>query len=113
MKIGCVSWACSAWRKEGSGETSLWPFQYLKTAYKQERDQLFTWSGNDSNSKNSFKLKEGRFRLDIRRIFFPQGVVRHWQRLPRKAVNAPSLEARLDEVLGSLSCWVALRSIPT
>ena len=80
-------------------------FQYLKGAYKQEGEQLFIWVDSDRTRENGFKLRQGRFRLDIRRKFFTQRVVTHWNRLLKEVVDAPSLETfkvRLDVALGSL-----------
>ena len=47
--------------------------------------------------------------LGIRRKFFTQRVVKHWSRLSKEVVDAPSLEAfkaRLDAALGSLVWWL-------
>ena len=80
-------------------------FQYLKGAYKQEGSKLFERVDNSMTKGNGFKLKEGRFRLDVRGKFFTRTVVRCWNRLPREVVDALSLEvfkARLDGVLGNL-----------
>ena len=54
---------------------------------------------------NGFKLKEGKFILDIRKKYFTVRVVRHWNRLPRDVAQAPPLGAfntRLDGALVNL-----------
>jgi len=65
-------------------------FQYLKGAYKKDGETLFTRVCTDRTRGKGFKLTEDRSRLDTRKKFFTVRVVRHWHRLPRKVVDAPS-----------------------
>ncbi|KFP01108.1 hypothetical protein N300_00976, partial [Calypte anna] len=80
-------------------------FQYLKGLTGKLGRDFFTRACNDGKRSNGFKLKVHRFRLGMRTKFFTVKVMRHWNRLPRGAVDAPSLEMfkeRLDEALSSL-----------
>jgi len=80
-------------------------YKYRKASYKKAGEGLFIGECSDRTRSNGFKLKEGRLRFYIRKKFFTMRVVRHWHRLPREAVAAPSLEvfkARLDGALSNL-----------
>ena len=80
-------------------------FQYLQGDYGKAGEGPFAWECSDRTKGNGFKLKEGRYRLDIRKKFSTVRVARHWDRLPREAEDAPSMEVfkgRLDGALINL-----------
>jgi len=85
-------------------------FQYLKGGYRKDGDNLFSKACCERARSNVLKLREGRFRLDLRKKFFTMRVVKHWNRLLREVFDAPSLEtfkARLGVLTAGGLGWMA------
>jgi len=78
-------------------------FQYLQGAYRKDGENIFSKFCCNRTRTNGFQLREGRLRLDIRKYFFKIRVVKHWNRFPIEAVEAPSPETFKTTLDGSLS----------
>ena len=78
---------------------------FLGRGSGEEGADLFSLVASDRTRGNGSKLHQGRFKLYIRKHFFTERMVKHWNRLPREVVNDPGLlvfKRNLDTALNNM-----------
>lgn len=82
---------CAAWRREGSKELIIVAFQYIKGLVRKT-ERLFTKGCSNRTKDNGFKLRDGTFRLGIKKKYFYKDGETGWWKGGPQVLNAMSLK---------------------
>ena len=80
-------------------------YSFLRRGSGEGGAELFSLGSCDRTRGNGSKLRQGRFRLHIRKHFFTERVVKRCNRLPRAVIDAPCLSVfkrHLDNALNNM-----------
>ncbi|TRZ06011.1 hypothetical protein HGM15179_021096 [Zosterops borbonicus] len=81
-------------------------YNFLKGGCRQLGVGLFLHAATDRTRRHSLKLHQGKYRLDIRKKFFTERVIKYWNGLPGEVVESPSLDVfkrKLDVALDTMT----------
>ncbi|KFP02487.1 hypothetical protein N300_06679, partial [Calypte anna] len=81
-------------------------FKYVRGGWSQGGVGLFCQTTFNKTRGQGLKLCQGKFRIDIRKNFFTERLIRHWNGLPRAVVDSPCLEIFQKSLDVALSAMV-------
>ncbi|TRZ08141.1 hypothetical protein HGM15179_018968 [Zosterops borbonicus] len=81
-------------------------YTFLKGGCRQLGIGLFLQAATHRTRGHNLKLRQGKYRLDIRKKFFTERVIKYWNSLPWEVVESPSLDVfkrKLDVALDTMT----------
>jgi len=92
--------------KRRLGDDLIAVYSFLMRGSRDGGADLSSLMSCDRMQGNGLNRCQGKFRLDIRKKFFTKDVVKHWNKLPREMVMAPSRSVFKKHLTNAVKCVV-------
>ena len=76
----------------------IYAYKYLKGGCQEDGAKLFSVEPSDRTRGNGHKVKHRKFRLNMRKNFFPLRVTEHWNRLPGRLSSSGDIQVLPGQV---------------